>query len=438
MRLWLLSLLFTIGAAASPPVPSLNIAQRVLPNGLTVYSVENHATPTIALHVWYHVGSKDDPPGRSGFAHLFEHLMFKSTRHMKAEMMDRLTEDVGGWNNATTLDDATDYMETIPSNYLETLLWAESDRMSSLTVDEPSYKSERGVVEEEYRFRVAGPPYGLFYNALLADSFETHPYRRPGIGKIEDLEAATLEDVRAFHETFYRPDNATLVVVGDFDTKQLNAWIDEYFGPIPKPDRPIPRVSVSEPPRKSEKRVDEYGPDVPLPALGMTWLAPAASSEDAAALDVVEALLGQGESSRLQETLVRGEISQDVAVDSDLREDLGLFEIATTLGSGHEPAEAEKIIRGEFAKLATTPVTKRELQKAKNQLITATLRRRETNDGKADAIGQAAILEHDPTAVNRDLAAIDGVTAEDVMRVVKKYITGTPAVVITYREKVKQ
>ena len=272
-------------------VPRLQFKQRTLPNGLSLISVENHTSPTVAIQVWYRVGSKDDPQGRSGFAHLFEHMMFKGTRHMKDEMMDRLTEDVGGYNNASTGDDYTNYYEVIPSNYLQTLLWAEAERMSSLKVDEANFASERAVVEEEFRQRILAPPYGRLFYLLEQKSFTIHPYHRPGIGSIEDLQAASLDDVRRFHSVFYRPDNAVLVVAGDFDPQQLDAWVDRFLGPIPKPATPIPRVTIKEPPRSAERRFTEYGPNVPLPAVALTFLAPPVTSDDAPVFSVAQAIL---------------------------------------------------------------------------------------------------------------------------------------------------
>src|SRR5690242_15959459 len=183
-------------------LPQLKFTDRTLANGLRVLAVEDHSSPTVAIQVWYHVGSKDDPDHRSGFAHLFEHIMFKSTKNMKAEMMDRLTEDVGGNNNATTQDDATIYYETIPANYLETLLWAEAERLASLTVDDENFKSERAVVEEEFRQSILAPPNGRFFYAMDVRSWNAHPYKRPGIGSIEDLDAATVDDVIKFHNAY--------------------------------------------------------------------------------------------------------------------------------------------------------------------------------------------------------------------------------------------
>ena len=263
-----IAVLLIAASAAAASFPPINYRHRTLANGLEVYSIEDHATPTVAINVWYRVGSKNDPEGRSGFAHLFEHIMFKATAHMKSEMMDRLTEDVGGMNNAYTHPDRTVYYEVIPSNYLQTLLWAEGERMGALTVDEANFKSERDVVKEEYRFRILAPSYGRFNNALTKDSYAVHPYKRPGIGSIEDLDASTLADVQAFHSTYYRPDNAVLIVAGDLDPKQFDTWVDRYLGAVPKPSTAIPRVTVKEPARAEEKHFDEHGANVPLPAVG--------------------------------------------------------------------------------------------------------------------------------------------------------------------------
>jgi zinc protease len=429
-----LTLLVALLAATAVHAAIAPIAyrHRTLANGLEVYSIEDHATPTVAIQVWYHVGSKDDPDHRSGFAHLFEHLMFKSTAHMKAEMMDRLTEDVGGMNNATTNDDVTRYYEVIPSNHLRTLLWAEGDRMATLNVDEVNFKSEREVVKEEFRTSVLGPPYGLFYYDIDKDSWAKHPYHRPTIGSIEDLDAATLPDVQQFHRTFYRPDNATLVVAGDFDPKELDAWVDRYLGNIARPTTPIPRVTTKEPPREKQVRFDEHAPNVPLPAVAISWLSPGATSKDAEALNMLEAILGSGESSRLYQSLVyRKQIASDVAAYADLREDGGNFVVTSTMASGKSAAEGEKALRDEIRKLIEKPVTDAELSKAKNIFITAALRERETDNGKAGSIAEAAVIEHDASYANRRLDLVQAVTAADVQRVAKR-VFGGKDVVISY------
>src|SRR5215211_3170435 len=227
---------------AQVKVAPLNIKQRTLANGLRVVSVRDTTSPTVSIHVWYDVGGKNDPPGRSGFAHLFEHMMFKSTKNMPNEKMDRLTEDVGGFNNASTWPDFTNYYEVVPSNHLEPLLWAESDRMVNLNVDEDNFRSESKVVMEEYRQSVLDPPYGRLFWYLDDVTFQKHPYRRGVIGDLDQLGAATNADAEKFYKEYYRPDNAVLIVVGDFDEKQLDSWLDKYFGSIKKPAGPITRV----------------------------------------------------------------------------------------------------------------------------------------------------------------------------------------------------
>lgn len=411
----------------------INFQERVLPNGLRVLSAVDQSSPTVAIQVWYHVGSKDDPNGRSGFAHLFEHIMFKATKNMKSEMMDRLTEDVGGFNNAFTNPDVTVYFEVVPSNYLETLLWAEADRLSGLTVDEPNFKSERSVVQEEFRQSYLAPPYGMLEYLIEQQSFTSHPYKRPTIGSIEDLDAASLDDVRAFHRTYYRPDNATLVVAGDFDPKQLNVWVDKYLATIPKPAIPLPRVGIKEPARSAERRITHYAANVPLPAIAFTYLTPPERSPDAEALRVAATILAQGESSRLYRSLIYDQqVAQSADATPDLREDAGVFYFSMVLASGKKPEEGERAMLAEIKKMQDAPVSAAELDKARNQLVTNELRQRETSNGKALALGSAAVLLGDPNRVNTDLAKLQAVTAADVQRVMKKYFTDANRLVIVY------
>ncbi|HEY5075049.1 MAG TPA: pitrilysin family protein [Pyrinomonadaceae bacterium] len=422
-----------IGASAQTKMPQMKFRERTLPNGMRVLSVVDKSSPTVAINVWYHVGSKDDPDQRSGFAHLFEHIMFKSTKNMKAEMMDRLTEDVGGNNNAYTADDVTVYFEIVPSNYLETLLWAEADRLSGLTVDEESFHSERAVVEEEFRQSILAPPYGKFSYMMQQKSFVSHPYKRPGIGSIADLDAATVENVQKFHTTYYRPDNATLLVVGDFDPRQFDAWVDKYFGSIQKPDLPLPRVQTKEGERTGEKRFTEYGANVPLPAVGITYLVPSEKSEDAPALTMADIILSQGRSSRLYQSLIyQQQVAQSTNANADLREDAGLFELTAIVAAGKKPEDAEVALRAEIKKLQDTPVSAAELEKAKNQIITSQLRQRETNNGKANALGRAAVLLGDANRVNTALEKLQAVTAADVQRIANKYFTDKNRYVFFY------
>ncbi len=423
------------GLAQAAEVPPIKFTSRTLPNGLKVYASLDRSTPNVSVQVWYGVGSKDDPEGRSGFAHLFEHLMFKATRNMPSETFDRMTEDVGGFNNASTADDFTDYFEVVPANHLERLVWAEADRMSTLVVDEAVFKSERDVVKEELRQRVLASPYGRLMALYLPQaSYTTHPYKRPGIGSIEELDAATVDDVRAFHRTYYRPDNAALIVVGNFDPATLDAWVDRYFGPLKNPDQPLPRVKVKEPPRTKAGVFDGYGPNVPLPALILSWQGAAASDPDAPALKVLDAILSAGKSSRLYNSLVYDkQIAVEAFSNADLPQDPGLFMVGAIMSNGKTIADGEAALLAEVKRLRDAPPTAAELTEAKNELLAGALRSRETIEGRGSAIGYALTVDGDPNAVNTELAALQAVTAADVQRVAAKYLAEDRRMTIRYR-----
>jgi len=414
-------------------VEPLAIKQRTLANGLRVVSVSDNSSPTVAIHVWYNVGGKNDPQGKSGFAHMFEHLMFKSTKNMANEQMDRLTEDVGGYNNASTWDDFTNYFEVVPSNNLRTLLWAEAERMGNLNVDDTNFASERDVVKEEFRQSVLAQPYGRLFEYLGSLSYTKHPYKRGVIGDLDQLNAATAADARAFHNLYYRPDNAYLIVVGDFDQKQFDGWVNEYFGKLKKPSTSIPRVTVKEPARRKEARFTKTAQNVPFPAVAITYLGPRSDSADLPALEVAENILASGDSSRLYQSLVyKEQIAQEADFNIDNKVDGGLLYFLAIASEGHTPKELEASLLAQLRLIQTRGVTAKELEKAKNQLITAAVKDLETNDGKAQAIERAVAYQHDPLAVNGDVAKLQAVTAADVQRVMKKYFSDNNRVVIYY------
>lgn len=407
---------------------------RVLDNGLQVYSARDVTTSNVTVQVWYKVGSKDDPANRSGFAHLFEHLMFKATRNLPVETFDRLTADVGGSNNAFTSNDTTAYYEIIPANHLERLLFAESERMGSLVVDEEAFKAERDVVKEELRQRVLGDPYGRLSSFYVPrEAFQEHPYRRAVVGSLEDLDAAKIEDVLAFHATFYRPDNAYLIVVGNFEEKDLNRWVDKYFGPIPRPDRELPVHNVKEPARKAPREATYYVPNVTLPAVLVNWLIPKYASEDTAALSVLDNILSVGKSSRLYQSLVyEKQISAEANTWIDQAQQAGNFSAYSIMANGHSVEEGQAALLAEIARLRDDKVTEEELEEAKNEQIATTLRGREALLGRGNEIGNSLIMTGDATAAERLLERIRKVSAEDVQRVAKTYLTDQSYVVIKY------
>ena len=414
-------------------VPPLGFRERVLPNGLKVYTARDTATSNVTVQVWYKVGAKDDPEGRSGFAHMFEHLMFKATRNLPQETFDRLTEDVGGTNNASTGLDVTNYYETVPAQHLERMLFAEAERMGSLVVDEASFESERDVVKEEFRQRVLSTPYGRFQRLhSQAFIYQTSPYRRPGIGSIADLDAATMDDVLRFHETFYRPDNAYLIVAGNFDQAQLDAWIDQYFGGIENPDRPLPENNVPEtfgPAREATF----YGPNVPLPMVQITWPTVPYNHPDRAALDVLDGILSTGESSRLYQSLVyRQQIATIASSSNSQQQQVGVLNTFAIMSDGKTADEGLAALRTEVARLRDEPVSEAEVAEAKTELTAQALRGLETIDGRAFQLGYALIMTGDPTAADRDIPNIQRVTAADVQRVARQYLTDDRAIAMRY------
>jgi len=422
-----------LAAPVSAPVTPLAYTMRTLPNGLRVFAMPDATTASVAVEVVYDVGAKNDPAGRSGFAHMFEHLMFKSTRDMVPEQLDRLTEDVGGNNNASTHDDFTEYHETVPANHLEPILWAEAQRMGSLVVEPTVFASERNVVEEELRQGEARPYGKLFQTYLPAISYSVHPYARSPIGSIVDLDAATIDDIRAFHAVYYRPDNAVLIVAGNFQPAELDRWVDKYFAALPTPKRAIPRVTTVEPPRTAATTRTVYAPNTPLPAVAISWAIPPSRSPDDAALGVLDAILSAGESSRLYEALVyRDQLASSAGANLDDRQDIGVFAVYAIMAGGKSVADGEAALRREVGRLRDAPPTAAELDVAKNQLLTSVIKGRETPLGRANALAQAVIVDGDPASADRSLADLAAVTAADVQRVARKYLAESASAAIRY------
>ena len=421
---------------ATVSLPPLPLSDRLLANGLRVVGLPMPGLGTVAVQVWYRVGGKDDPPRRSGFAHLFEHLMFKRTARLPDEAFDRLTEDVGGSNNAFTAADTTVYTNEVPANHLERLLWAEAERMQSLRVDAANFASEREVVKEELRERVDADPYGRLFEALPGLAYLRHPYKRPVIGSIADLDAATLADVQRFHATFYRPDNAVLIVAGGFDAAEFGPLVDRHFGPLLAPQTPIPRVNVVEPRRESARRVTLHAPVVPLPALAIVWQGPRAGAADAPALQVASALLSQGDSSRFSETLVfRDQLAQSAGFWADLNADAGMLAAYAVTAGGRSPQALEKALLAQIRRLATAPITDSELDKVRTQLQTAVITARQTPPGEAEAAGWALINHGDPREAEREITRLQAVRAADVQRVLRRHVLERPAVTVHYSAK---
>ena len=431
-RLWLAAALPALMAvpALAPAAtlkvtpPQLEAQQYQLPNGLQVLLHEDHSVPVVAVEVWYHVGSKNEKKGRSGFAHLFEHLMFKGSANVGAEEHKNFISSIGGRYNATTDFDRTLYFQSFPSNYLERVLWMEADRMRSLDVSDENFKSERDVVKEERRLRVENPPFGRLFGVVLDKTFTTHPYKIETIGSMADLNAATIQDVRDFHSTYYVPNNATLVVAGDLDPERTVQWAEKYFGSIPKGSKPIPRDIPKEPAQKAERRAVDYHPNTPLPTVVITYHIPEAIHPDIYALQVAGNILSAGDSSRLYKRMIyEKQMAVAAGGQTIALEDPGVFFFYSILQPGQKPEDGEKELLDAVDKLRGEPVSEAELVKAKNQFISQLVFGRQTAMDKAEAIGNAKVILDDLTLANRQVTEYQKVSAADVQRVARAYLS---------------
>ncbi|MDP1572544.1 MAG: pitrilysin family protein [Vicinamibacterales bacterium] len=414
--------------AAAAPAPSTAAApppfqyERVqLPNGLTVIYHQDHSTPIAHVQLWYHVGSKDERPGRTGFAHLFEHMMFKGSRNVEPEQHTSMISSVGGRANAYTNEDATVYWQTVPSHFLPMVLWMEADRMATLRVDERTFINEREVVKEERRMRIENQPYGRLNEIIYANAFTTHPYRHPVIGSMADLESATIDDVREFHRTYYVPANATMVVAGDFDMAETQQMVTRYFGRIPKAEREVPRDIPREPPQTREKRVvvEEAWP---LPAVVVAHHITYDGHPDAYPLHIVSKVLSDGQSSRIFRRLVYDTgLALTAFGGANIIEHPNLFYAVALVNPGQSVAEVERALIAELDKLKTDGITERELQRAKNQFARDYIIGRESLQQKATHLAHAEVLHADITTADGEFHIFQNITREDVQRVANTY-----------------
>ncbi|MGI8944389.1 MAG: M16 family metallopeptidase [Qipengyuania sp.] len=429
---------FAQQAPSTPSVtaPQIEFERWTLDNGLQVIAIPDETTGTVTTSLWYEVGSKLDPEGRSGFAHLFEHILSRKTLNMPYNIIYDLTADVGGTRNASNSPDRTNYFEIVPAEYLETMLWTHRERMAFPVIDDEVFEKERSVVKEELRQRVLAPPYGRFQRFVIPENaYDTTPYRRPGIGSIEELDSATLDDARAFHQAYYGPDTATLIVAGNFETKNLRELVDRYFADIPRRANPVDVTVIErEPERSAPRTVNATAPNVPLPLVGTIWKLPEATHPDMAAIEVMDAIMARGDNSRMHDALIRsGKAVQAVhfAQDGEIGGVLAQFAVINPQADTDEVAQILVDVR---QRMVDHPVSGDELAEAKNELIASSLRERETARGRAFELGEALVRTGDPQFADKRLAAIAAVTAADVQRVARKYYDPDKRTDITYTQ----
>jgi zinc protease len=410
--------------------PKFNYTMSTLPNGLQVVFLEDHSTPIVHAALWYHVGSKDEKTGRTGFAHLFEHLMFKGSRNVKPDAHPSWITSVGGQANAFTDEDATVYWETVPAQYLPLVLWLEADRMASLEVTDDKFKNEREVVKEERRMRIENQPFGRLSEIIFDKAFTTHPYKHQTIGSLEDLEAASIADVQAFHDIYYVPNNATLVLVGDFETKLAQTLVEQYIGRVPT-GKPVPRDIPKEPPQKATTQFT-VTENWPLPAVVVSYHITYDGHPDAYPLHILAKILSDGDSSRIYRSLVyEKQLALAAFGEAKLIEHPNLFYAVAIVDRGRKPEDAIRELQAQIDAIKTSGVTAAELSRAKRQFARDYILGRDTIQQKALHLGHAVTIHNDIKTADGEFDLFQNVTVADVQRVAKTYFTPESRMLLT-------
>jgi len=393
-----------------------------LGNGLRVVMLKRHRVPVVAVDLWYLVGSKNEQPGKSGFAHLFEHMMFEGSAHVGKAQHIKFINDVGGMVNASTSQDRTNYWEVVPANQLRLALWLEADRMKSLKLTEENFQNQRSTVKEERRLRVDNQPYmRVLYELKDEVAYQRFPYAHSVIGSMEDLDRATLSDARHFHDTYYRPNNTILAIAGDFQVKEALAIVREYFEEIPA-GPPVPSVDLTEPPQQKEKRVNYQDPFAPYPAYLVSYHIPERSHPDFYPLGILDRVLLDGESSRLYRHLVE-EKQMVLHLTGGWDGKLGpaLFYIFAQLRPGYTFAQLETLLDQEMKAVIDHPLSEAEIRKAKNKILAEHYSQLETVRQIADQLCFYTTLFGNPELIYQEVERFRQVTVRDVRRVARQY-----------------
>ncbi len=423
------SLAFYTGLAQTV---NIKFTEYDLPNGIHVILHEDHTIPTVAISVLYHVGSKNEDPTRTGFAHFFEHLLFEGSDNIGRGEYMKLVQNNGGVINANTSFDRTFYFETLPSNKLEQGLWMESERMLHAKIDDVGLETQRKVVKEEKKQRYENTPYGRLFEQIFKNSYTKHPYKWMPIGEAQYIDQASLPEFIDFYKTYYVPENATICIGGDLDMKQTKSWIEKYFGSIPRGAKPIVRPSIVEPQQTEEKRVTFYD-KVQLPAVAFAYHSPAQGTPEAYALEMLNKILSDGKSSRLQRQVVdKQEKALAAGAFSIPTEDPGLAVMFGIGNMGVTPEDLEKAMNAEVDNVLQNEVSAIELQKCKNQIENDFISKNQRVLGIVETLANYHVYFGNANLINTELERYMKVTTADMLAVARKYLTKNNRLVLYY------
>jgi predicted Zn-dependent peptidase len=431
---FILLVLLAIAWSVKGQTEKLKFSEYDLPNGLHVILHQNHTTPNVFVSVLYHVGAKNENPERTGFAHLFEHLMFEGSENIGRGEYFSIIQFAGGSVNANTTQDRTYYFENMPSNELELALWMEAERMLHAKIDSIGVTTQKGVVIEERKQTYDNRPYGTFLEEIGKRAFKAHPYRWQTIGSPEHIMNATFDDIADFYKTYYVPNNAVLVVAGDFEEKQAKEWINKYFGDIPKGTLPMYRPDIVEPQQVVEVRDTVYD-NIQLPAVFMAYHAPALGTREYYVLDVLTQILFGGQSSRLKTNIDDKGISAQTALFYNATEDPGLIYVLGIANMGKDSKEVEDAISAEIQKITTELVSPEEFQMAMAAKEFAAASSLRTLSGVVGQLAHNYAYFKDADRVNKELSFYEGITREELLDVAKKYFQSNSRVVLYYLPK---
>ena len=433
-----ISAFLAFSSFAQDKAKNIEFVEYDLDNGMHVILHEDHSTPIVAVSVLYHVGSKNEDPNRTGFAHFFEHLLFEGSENIDRGEFFKIVQGNGGVLNANTSFDRTFYYEVLPSNQLKLGLWLESERMLHAKIDEEGVETQRGVVKEELKQRNENTPYGTILNETFGHAFVEHPYRWTPGGSPEYINQAELSEFMEFYKTFYVPNNATLSIAGDINIKETKKWIKEYFGSIPKGTKEIPRPDVVEPKKTAEVRDTVYD-NIQLPAVVMGYHMPQQGDADYYAMSMLSQLLSQGESSRFQK-VIKDEKQKAVFIGAFPlpTEDPGLALMFGITNMGVPPTELEEAMNTEIARVKNEMISEEEFKKLQNQVENDFVTANSNVRGLAENLANYSVYFGDANLVNTEIDRYMKVTREDIKNAANKYLNDENRVVLYYLPKAQE